>query len=336
MKRLILSLAVFFSMLVAGQIAEARPSPPTGVNATDGTSPDYVGVSWVAVEGIPIYRAYRCSSLSASCSVLSYQTGTSFKDFGGRSNRVYFYRVQACEHLGSCSKRSDADAGHRGFVESASSVGGRMDVAENIFVDGDVNDPNVPEVSNDLVATPQILAAPSKPVGNAVANPTTFAGAESDEWDFFQLPLQSGETVILDVSDWNPDDPLSNDIDLYLINIDDTNTITDSSENATQTEWVSAPEDGIYIVGVHALSGTSNYLLRSGQSTPLGAPKLSSSTHMAEGELIAAIRLQHNLNSASGQNEFITRIQMFEKENALSRIKESAKAAFCMRSILQG
>lgn len=206
-------------------------------------------------------------------------------------------------------------------------VSGTMDVAENVFIDSDVNDPNTPEVSNDLDAEPQKLAAPAKVVGFVTALPTGVDGdrfaAESDEWDVFQLPLQNGETVTLDVSDWNPDDPLANDIDLYLFRLDAPDVVIDSSENATRTEWLSAPEAGIYLVGVHALSGASKYLLKSGQSAPVGLSRLSSSAAIAGGELIAAIRLQNNLTSDIDQKSYRSRVERVEKENALTRVKES-------------
>lgn len=213
------------------------------------------------------------------------------------------------------------------LLTSEYAVGGSMDVADNVFIDGDVNNPNTPEVSNDLGAQPQVLAAPAKLVGFVTALPTGVDGdrfaVEPDEWDVFQLPLQNGETVILDVSDWIPDNPLANDIDLYLFKADNPDEVVDASENSTRREWVSAPEAGIYLVGVHALSGTSKYLLKSGQGAPLGVSKLSSSAAMAEGELIAAIHVQNNLASAADSKSYRSRIERVEKKNALTRIKET-------------
>ena len=598
MKGFVLGIAILFSMMFAGQAAAADIPAPTGVSATDGLYPDRVTVSWNQVAGYGIYRVHRCSVISGKCTIISYQTGSSFDDTRGQNNTIFDYRVQACEHLGDCGILSEADQGYRGFVVSAGQsgswydpsrngeglflqvlsntkavvywftydtegnqlwmtgvgiiegekitfpelvspfggkfgpdfdpdevsypvwgslkfkfsdcdsaeveysgpkafgsgdldvvrltslwglgcrgnqfpnvstgrgflsagfsgswydithsgegfaveilnettadvmwftydtqgnpawiaglgeivggsiifndlqitsggvfgddfdpdgvtseywgeaafnytscgedgdvagsmqyipspdfgeegsqslyrlttisglecellsfeydVGGSMNVAENVFVDGDVNDPNVPEISNDTAEQAQILAAPAELVGFATALPTGKDGdrfaTESDEWDFYQLPLQSGETVTLNVSDWNPDDPLANDLDLYLMKLDEPDVIIDSSENATELEWVSAPEAGIYLVSVHALAGTSNYSLKSGQSTPLGLSKLSSSADIAEGELIAAIRLENNLTSVTDQDSSRTRIEKIEKDNALTRLKES-------------
>ena len=600
-KGIIVSITLLFSMMVVGQATASPPPPlppPTGVNATDGTYPDRVQVTWSTVADAGIYRVHRCSVIGDKCTPISYQTGTSFDDTGGKNNTVYNYRVMACSQWNRCSILSEADEGHRGFVVTAGqsgswfdpshsgegfflqvlsdtqaavfwftydnngnqlwmiglgeikgakidfpelispsggkfgpdfdpdevtnsvwgsmrfdfsdcnsavvtysgskgfgsgkldvvrltnlwglgcagehspnistgrgflnagfsgswfdiahsgegfaieilnettavvmwftydtqgnpawiaavgeivgasiliddfqitsgavfgpdfnpedvvfehwgvaefnftscgnnglggsmryipppefgsesgqllyrltaiagiecelltgeyNVSGIMDVAENVFIDSDVNDPNTPEVSNDLDSQPQILAAPAKVVGFVTALPTGVDGdrfaAESDEWDVFQLPLQNGETVILSVSDWDSVDPLANDIDLFLFNAEDIETIVDSSENATKTEWVSAPEAGVYLVGVHALAGTSKYLLKSGQSAPVGLSRLSSSAAIAEGELIAATRLRNNLTSVSDQKSYRSRIERVEKENALTRVKESA------------
>ena len=598
MKGIILGIAILFSMMLAGQaLAEEIPAP-TGVRATDGLYPDRVTVTWNQVAGYAIYRVHRCSVISGGCTIISYQTGSSFDDTKGQNNTIFDYRVQACEHLGDCGSLSEADEGYRGFVVSAGQTGswynpsrdgegfflqvlsdtevvvywftydsegkqvwmtgvgliegnkitfpelvapvggkfgpdfnpddvsypvwgslkftfsdcdsaevgydgpkgfgdgdldvvrltglwglgcrgnqvpnvstgrgflsagfsgswydithsgegfaieilnettadvmwftydtqgnpvwlaglgeiigdsiffddlqissggmfgddfdpggvnsehwgeavfkftscgedgdiagnmryipppefgeegsqslyrltsisgvecnllsyeydvsGNMDVSDNTFVDGDVNNPNQPETPNDTYEQAQVLAAPAMLVGFATELPTGIEGdrfaTESDEWDFYQLPLQSGETVTLNVSDWDKVDPLANDLDLYLMKLDDPDVVIDSSENATDLEWVSAPEAGTYLVSVHALSGTSNYLLKSGQDAPLGVAKLSSSAAIAEGELIAAIRLENNLTSVSDQKSSRSRIEKIEKDHALTRLKES-------------
>ncbi len=157
-----------------------------------------------------------------------------------------------------------------GFNTESYDVTGSMSVAENIFLDGDVNDPNVPEVSNDLDApTPQQLVPPAKVAGFVTAVPTEKEGDrfanETDEWDVYLLAIRQGESISLNISDWDSNDKESIDLDLYLVNLNDPATTVDSSLSSEQTEWVTAPEDGNYFVFVNAYSGTSNYLLRSGK-----------------------------------------------------------------------
>ncbi len=216
-----------------------------------------------------------------------------------------------------------------GFLTETYDVKGTMNVAENVFLDGDVNDPLVPEVSNDLDApTAQQLVPPAKVAGFVTATPTEKEGdrfaSESDEYDVYMLAIKAGESVSLNVSDWNSSDQGENDLDLYLYNVNDPTTTIDSSAGTNQTEWVTAPADGSYFVVVHAYSGTSNYLMKSGQSDPQGASKLSASLEMVTGELIAALKPRKNiLASADSQNAYKSRIQKLEKDNALKRIEES-------------
>ena len=66
-KGIIVSITLLFSMIVLDQAIAAPPpplSPPTGVNATDGTYPDRVEVTWNTVAGAGIYRVHRCSIIS--------------------------------------------------------------------------------------------------------------------------------------------------------------------------------------------------------------------------------------------------------------------------------
>ena len=123
MKGIILGIAILFSMMLAGQaLAEEIPAP-TGVRATDGLYPDRVTVTWNQVAGYAIYRVHRCSVISGGCTIISYQTGSSFDDTKGQNNTIFDYRVQACEHLGDCGSLSEADEGYRGFVVSAGQTG---------------------------------------------------------------------------------------------------------------------------------------------------------------------------------------------------------------------
>ncbi len=214
------------------------------------------------------------------------------------------------------------------FLTNTYDVNAIMSVAENTFLDGDINDPNVPEVSNDLDAeVPQQLVPPAKVAGFATANPTEVEGDrfanESDEWDVYLLAVRQGESISLNISDWDDSDETSVDLDLYLVNITDPETIADSSESIAQTEWVTAPEDGNYLVFVNAYSGTSNYLLRSGQSAPQATARLSASAKMETGELIAALRPQYDLLSSGDLHSRKSRIEKIEKRNALTRIAES-------------
>jgi len=214
-----------------------------------------------------------------------------------------------------------------GFLSDTYDVQGTMGVAENIFLDGDVNDPNVPEESNDLGGPAQQLVPPAKLAGFVTAVPTEQDGDrfadDVDEWDVYVLAIREGESISLNISDWDSSDRGAVDLDLYLANVNDPETTVDSSLSTDQTEWVTAPEDGNYFVFVNAFAGTTNYLLRSGQSAPQSVAKISASAEMVKGELIAALIPQNNLTSASKRGAFKSRIEKLEKESTLTRVEES-------------
>lgn len=215
-----------------------------------------------------------------------------------------------------------------GFLTETHDIKGTMKVAENIFLDGDVNDPLVPEESNDLDApTAQQLVPPAKVAGFVTAVPTEIEGdrfaEENDEWDVYLLAIREGESISLNISDWDSNDMGLNDLDLYLYNVNDSQTVVDSSVGSNQTEWVTAPEDGNYFVLVNAYAGTSNYLLRSGQSISQSAAKLSVTLAMETGELIASPGHKDRIQaSTDAKNNFKSRIEKIERGIGLTRLEE--------------
>ena len=71
-------------------------SKPTGVSATDGTSPTEVTVTWSAVTGASYYRVYRATSSAGTKTALgSWQTSCTYKDSGATAGTTYYYFVQA-------------------------------------------------------------------------------------------------------------------------------------------------------------------------------------------------------------------------------------------------
>jgi serine protease len=216
-----------------------------------------------------------------------------------------------------------------GFLSNTYDVNGVLSVAENIFLDGDVNDPGVEEVSNDPEEeNVQQLVPPAKVAGFATNEPTGVEGdrfaEEADEWDAYVLAVRQGESISLNISDWDANDKAAIDFDLYLFDINDPENVVDSSLSIEQTEWVTAPADGNYFVLVHAYSGTSNYLLRSGQSAPAGASALSVSAKMKSGELIASLDSPpQSIESSIEKQAFGSRVERAEKDNALHRLAES-------------
>lgn len=89
-------------------------TPPTGVNASDGTSPAVVTVSWTAVAGASSYRIYRNPGNSTTgLTDLGTSPGTSFADHTAVSGTTYWYFVTAS----SSSNTSGYSAGDAGYLE---------------------------------------------------------------------------------------------------------------------------------------------------------------------------------------------------------------------------
>ena len=71
-------------------------SAPSDVAASDGTSLDYVEVTWVASEGAKCYRVYRSAEEGGTLTALgSWQTDTGYRDETAEPGTVYYYYVAA-------------------------------------------------------------------------------------------------------------------------------------------------------------------------------------------------------------------------------------------------
>jgi hypothetical protein len=101
--------------------SNSKPSIPTGVSASDGTSSSYVTVKWNSVSGATKYDITRCTSTSVySCNATAKgKTGTSYNATSGTVGTTYYYRVRACNSAG-CSDWSNYDTGYKGSSGSSS------------------------------------------------------------------------------------------------------------------------------------------------------------------------------------------------------------------------
>ena len=71
-------------------------SPPTEVQATDGTYTDKVRITWNSVSGASYYRVYRATSSGGSKTPLvSWQSSTTYDDTSATPGQTYYYFVKA-------------------------------------------------------------------------------------------------------------------------------------------------------------------------------------------------------------------------------------------------
>jgi serine protease len=213
------------------------------------------------------------------------------------------------------------------FLADTHNITGNMTVAENIFIDGDVNNTAIEEFPNDLDSgVAQQLIPPAKVAGFVTAEPTGEEGDrfefDRDEWDIYLLSLREGEGVSLVVSDWNPQDMDEVDLDLYIVDVNDSENTADSSVTVDEVETVVAPYDGNFFVYVHAVSGRSNYLLQSGQSGQETASLMDVTSKFTSGQVLAALRDPARLTAAGGDDQ--ARIEQFEARHGLNRLRENS------------
>lgn len=216
------------------------------------------------------------------------------------------------------------------FLTGTHDVSGSITVAENIYIDGDVNDPNIEEIPNDPGdgLPEQQLVSPARVAGFITAVPTGVSGdrfeKENDEYDTFLLPLREGEGLTLTISDWDSGDEEAVDFDLYLSDVNDPENFAASSLTTNKQETVFAPFDGNFFVFVHAYKGTSNYLLQSGQSGQISANQIDSTADFVPNQIMASLRGSSLPESGEKAKNRALQIQALESNYQLERIGQNA------------
>jgi surface protein len=87
-------------------------SPPTNVQASDGTFPDKVQITWTASLGATSYKVFRATSAGGVKTLLGSLAGTTFNDTAATPGTTYYYWVKACRGA-VCSDFSASDTGRR-------------------------------------------------------------------------------------------------------------------------------------------------------------------------------------------------------------------------------
>lgn len=87
------------------------PSPPSQVEASDGTYEDEVQVTWAPSSGARRYEVFRAAAEAGPYERIGETTDTSFADVDVAPNTYYWYGVKAC-NSGGCSDLSSPDSGY--------------------------------------------------------------------------------------------------------------------------------------------------------------------------------------------------------------------------------
>jgi len=143
-------------------------------------------------------------------------------------------------------------------------LSGTISLAPTAAVDSDTNDAGQAgrkDNSDFPVAqplqTPVLLPGSVNQPGEGPAGPNHDNG---DEYDVYKVTLSAGQVVELEFAA----DPADNDLDLYLFNVGNTNTVAGKSIGTNRYECVRASAAGDYYVAVDAYKGASLYSLRIG------------------------------------------------------------------------
>ena len=170
-------------------------------------------------------------------------------------------------------------------------LSGTIVAAEGSVADSDVNDPNVPPVSNDAPALAQAVPVPAV-VGGYVNRPGVGPSGNSrtlgDVADFFRVSLNSGQLVNLRFGDAS-----DADLDLCLYAVSNPGTALECSAGLTNNEQLSAPYAGEFYVEVYPYlhcSCAATYALTLGQPLPTAGPNgIRLSDEFEPGELLVTL-----------------------------------------------
>jgi len=104
--------AVDCSALSASESGYRNFAAPTGVQASDGTYPDKVRVTWNASLGATYYRVERTTSPMDLPALVAMSAATTYDDTTAAVGTLYYYWIKACNQ-DFCSAASVGDMGYR-------------------------------------------------------------------------------------------------------------------------------------------------------------------------------------------------------------------------------
>lgn len=233
--------------------------------------------------------------------------------------------LTACGGGGSSSSSSNDGSGdNSGGDDSGNNSGtttlvlsGTLSAEAATAVDTDTNDVYATYASNGSMATAQDVQnlVTIHGFASATASGGQLSGASSlerfantvDTNDFYRASLQAGQTIRLEVSDYDNSGNTNlypGDLDLYLLS--DTGETVESSQGEGLYEEVTVPESGTWYVVVHAYSGVSRYVLQLSATDSSSATRKLSSDFVPNQMLVRtrdqSLSSQASISSADGQS----------------------------------
>jgi fibronectin type 3 domain-containing protein len=109
---IILSVSMFFGINCA-KLPMPKTLPSTSlINASDGTSSDYVGIRWNTVSGAKKYYIYRSDAINGQFSKIGISSTDEYFDYNVVLQQTYFYKIAAIGYDSSEGKQSSIDSGY--------------------------------------------------------------------------------------------------------------------------------------------------------------------------------------------------------------------------------
>ncbi|MGB0867926.1 MAG: pre-peptidase C-terminal domain-containing protein, partial [Granulosicoccaceae bacterium] len=161
---------------------------------------------------------------------------------------------------------SSSEGGVTGQGGSNVVLSGSSTVSDNVIADSDLNDPIADYASNNTAAEAQSGPNPGKVLGYLSAVGFGAAGGRfdttADTLDVFSISLAAGQSVTVQMADWESGGFGTQDIDLFLY--DANLNLLQSSEGVSVREQVLTQTSGEYYVVLEAYQGAGNYTLSIG------------------------------------------------------------------------
>jgi serine protease len=135
-----------------------------------------------------------------------------------------------------------------------------LKLRNGVYMDTDTNLQEAAYIENNTFLTPQVIPSTANVVGFVTSTPTGIPGdvfeSFDDIFDVYSTELKAGQQVFLSR---DQEEDTEADLDLAIYNTDF--ELVDFSVSSSNTEVVSASENGTYYIAVQAFSGKSTYEL---------------------------------------------------------------------------
>jgi len=167
-----------------------RISAPYSINASDGSSDEYIYVTWDSVDGATYYELYVNDDNDSSylSSPVYSGSNTSYDDNSGYGGTYYYYWVKACDESRVCSDLSSSDSGYINLDKPTSVTASDGDYTDKIEVTWNlysrVTGPDIEVYRNDTDDS-------SSATFLAIANGSPYSDSDVDPGKYYYYWVQA-------------------------------------------------------------------------------------------------------------------------------------------------